>query len=42
MLCNPNVPAGPLNSVRRSLSIANPAQRYHPIMNRLVYKCGCP
>lgn len=40
--CNPNLPAGPSNPLRRYLGLRNPGQVYHPIFNSLMWKCGCP
>jgi hypothetical protein len=42
MLCNPNVPPGPFNSVRDRLSLRAPSQPYHPLYNALIWSCGCP
>jgi hypothetical protein len=39
-LCNPNVPEGPFNGRRRSLQLQNPNAPYHPLFNRLIYRCG--
>jgi hypothetical protein len=38
---NPNKPAGPDNPLRECLNITNPAKRYHPLFNGLVWKVGC-
>ena len=42
MLCNPNVPASPYNTIRTRLSIRNAAKPYHPMFNPLTWSCGCP
>ncbi len=39
--CNPNLPAGPLNPLRRFLNLQNPSVRFHPLYNGVVWKCGC-
>jgi hypothetical protein len=39
--CNPSLAPGPANLPRNSLSLANASRPYHPIFNRLVWKCGC-
>ncbi len=41
MLCNPNVPIGPDNLYRDKLSLQDGNKPYHPIFNRLQWKCGC-
>ena len=41
MLCNPNVPIGPTNLYRDKLSLQDNNKPYHPIFNRLQWKCGC-
>jgi hypothetical protein len=40
-LCNPNLPAGPFNTLRRFLSLRNPNAPFHPLFNNLVWRCGC-
>ncbi len=40
--CNPNLPTGPGNALRRYLGLRNPSSPYHPIYNGVVWKCGCP
>lgn len=42
LLCNPNRPAAPHNHFRRSLTIRNLGVAYHPLLNPIVFKCGCP
>lgn len=42
MACNPNLPVGANNPLRRYLGLRNPAAPYHPIFNGVVWKCGCP
>ena len=42
MACNPNLPAGQNNPLRRYLGLRNPNNVYHPIFNSLVWKCSCP
>jgi hypothetical protein len=41
-LCYPSKPEGPYNGRREWLTIQNPALPFHPLYNRLVYRCGCP
>ncbi|MEO8084969.1 MAG: hypothetical protein ABI780_14195 [Ardenticatenales bacterium] len=41
-LCNSAVPFGPLNPRRTSLTLLNPGVPYHPTLNSVVFKCGCP
>jgi len=38
--CNPNVPVGPHNPLRRTLRLQNPNVPYHPLFNGLVFACG--
>lgn len=40
--CNPNLPVGANNPLRRYLGLRNPASPYHPIFNGIQWKCGCP
>ena len=42
MLCNPNLPPSPFNTMRNRLSMQNAAKPYHPMYNGLVWSCGCP
>ncbi len=42
MACNPNLPVGANNPLRRYLGLRNPSAPYHPIFNSVVWKCGCP
>jgi len=39
--CNPNLPVGANNPLRRYLGLRNPASPFHPIFNSVVWKCGC-
>jgi hypothetical protein len=39
---NPNMPAGPGNPLRHSLTLTDLGKPYHPLYNDLVYKVGCP
>ena len=39
--CNPNLPAGPFNLERNSLTLRNPGLPYHPLFNGVIWKCGC-
>lgn len=41
-LCRPELPPGPTNTLRGSLSIMSASKPYHPLYNALVWKCGCP
>ena len=41
MLCNPNAPIGPHNLYRDKLALQDGNKPYHPIFNRLQWKCGC-
>jgi hypothetical protein len=41
MLCNPNAPISPQNLYRDKLSLQDMNKPYHPIFNRLQWKCGC-
>lgn len=41
MACNPNLPVGSNNPLRRYLGLRNPASPFHPIFNSVVWKCGC-
>jgi uncharacterized protein YegL len=40
--CSPNLPPGPSNPARQSLSLQQPSKPYHPLFNGLEFKCGCP
>ena len=40
--CNPNLPVGANNPLRRYLGLRNPSSPYHPIFNSIQWKCGCP
>ena len=40
-LCNPNAPIGPQNLYRDKLTLQDVNKPYHPIFNRLQWKCGC-
>ncbi len=39
---DPGKPAGPFNPPRECLSIRNPALRYEPVFNPLIWRVGCP
>ncbi len=39
--CRRNVPLGPYNTKRRSLTLLNNALPYHPLFNPLTFQCGC-
>jgi hypothetical protein len=39
--CNPSLPPGPNNPLRRQLGLRNASVPYHPVFNGLVWKCGC-
>lgn len=39
--CSAQLPPGPTNPLRGSLSLARPGRPYHPIANGLVWACGC-
>lgn len=39
--CNPNLPAGLFNPLRRFLNLQNRSVRFHPLYNGAVWKCGC-
>lgn len=40
--CNLAVPLGPFNPRQTSLTLLNPGVPYHPTLNSVVFKCGCP
>ncbi len=40
-LCRRNVPPGPFNGTRRSLTLLNNALPFHPLFNPLTFQCGC-
>ncbi|MEO8084044.1 MAG: hypothetical protein ABI780_09495 [Ardenticatenales bacterium] len=42
MRCQANLPAGPTNPYRRSLTLRNVAMAYHPLFNGFALHCGCP
>jgi len=42
LLCNPNLPPSPFNTVRDRLTIKNASKPYHPLYNALQWSCGCP
>lgn len=39
---NPNMPAGPGNPLRHSLTLTDVGKPFHPLYNDLVWKVGCP
>jgi len=42
LACNPNLPVGIYNPLRRMLSISQPNKPFHPLYNSVEWKCGCP
>lgn len=40
--CNAAVPFGPFNPRKSRLTLLNPGVPYHPTLNSVVFKCGCP
>ncbi|MCC7021161.1 MAG: hypothetical protein IT332_15470 [Ardenticatenales bacterium] len=40
--CNGAVPFGPFNPRKSRLTLLNPGVPFHPTLNSVVFKCGCP